>query len=151
MAVGPKMYETAFIVNAGLDDPQIEAVIEKVKETLTKHSGTVVDINKWGRKRFTYPIRKKNNGFYVIMEFSGPGDLIAKLERHYQLDENILRYLTIVMDKRALKAKAQRIAEAAAAAAAEPARIVDPAAEAVPTAPVAAPAVATEPKKEVNS
>ncbi|MEK6649921.1 MAG: 30S ribosomal protein S6 [Bacteroidota bacterium] len=110
MAQTPKIYETAFIVNAGLDDPQIDAVIEKVKEFIAKHGGSVLDINKWGRKRFAFPIRKKNNGFYVIAEFTGPGDLVARLERHYQLDENVLRYLTILFDKRGMKARAQRIA-----------------------------------------
>ncbi len=120
MAQDPKIYETAFIVNAGLDDPQIDAVIEKVKEFITKHEGSVLDINKWGRKRFTYPIRKKNNGFYVIAEFTGPSDLVAKLERHYQLDESVLRYLTIRLDKHALKARAQKVAADAAAQAAAP-------------------------------
>ncbi|MCU0452635.1 MAG: 30S ribosomal protein S6 [Bacteroidetes bacterium] len=120
MAQSPAIYETAFIVNAGLDDPQIDAVIEKVKESIAKHGGSVLDINKWGRKRFTYPIRKKNNGFYVIAEFTGPSDLVAKLERHYQLDENILRYLTIRLDKHALKARAQKATADAAAQAAVP-------------------------------
>lgn len=120
MAQSPAIYETAFIVNAGLDDPQIEAVIEKVKEFIVKHEGSVLDINKWGRKRFAYSIRKKNNGFYVIAEFTGPSDLVAKLERHYQLDENILRYLTIRLDKHALKARAQKAAADAAAQAAAP-------------------------------
>lgn len=128
MAQAPKIYETAFIVNAGLDDPQIDAVIEKVKEFIAKHGGSVLDINKWGRKRFAYPIRKKNNGFYVIAEFTGSGDIVAKLERHYQLDENVLRYLTILLDKRALKARAQKAAADQAAADAAPAEVPAPAA-----------------------
>ena len=100
-----RIYETTFIVNAGLDDPQIDAVIEKVKEVIVKNEGEVRDVFKWGRKRFTYAIKKKNNGFYTVIEFSAPGDAIAKLERHYQLDENVIRYLTIQLDKKALKAK----------------------------------------------
>lgn len=101
-----KIYETTFIVNAALDDPQIDAVIERVKEVIVKNGGEIRDLTKWGRKRFAYPIKKKNNGFYAVIEFTAPSDAIAKLERHYQLDENILRYLTIVLDKNALKAKA---------------------------------------------
>ena len=100
-----RIYETTFIVNAGLDDPQIDAVIDKVKELIVKNGGEVRDLLKWGRKRFVYPIKKKNNGFYTVIEFVGPGDAIAKLERHYQLEEHIIRYLTIQLDKRALKAK----------------------------------------------
>ncbi|MGH2568584.1 MAG: 30S ribosomal protein S6 [Bacteroidota bacterium] len=100
-----RIYETTFIVNAGLDDPQIDAVIEKVKDIIVKNGGEVRELLKWGRKRFVYPIKKKNNGFYTVVEFAAPGDAIAKLERHYQLEEQILRYLTIQLDKKALKAK----------------------------------------------
>ncbi len=100
-----KIYETTFIINAALDDAQIDAVIEKVKEVIVKNGGDVRSLEKWGRKRLAYTVDKKNNGFYAFFEFKGPGDVIAKIDRHYQLDEQIIRYLTIQLDKKALKAK----------------------------------------------
>ncbi len=100
-----KLYETTFIVNAALDDGQIDGVIEKVKDVIAKNGGEVRDLAKWGRKRFAYSIKKKNNGFYVVCEFNAPGEVVAKLERHYQLDENVIRYLTIALDKRALQSR----------------------------------------------
>jgi len=100
-----KLYESTFIVNAALDDAQIDGVIEKVKDVIAKNGGEVRDLAKWGRKRFVYQIKKKNNGFYVVCEINATGDLVAKLERHYQLDENIIRYLTIALDKRALQSR----------------------------------------------
>lgn len=114
-----RVYETTFIVNASLDDHQIDAVIEKAKEIITKNGGEIREFVKWGRKRFTYPIRKKNNGFYVVIEFSATGNTIAKLERHYFLDESILRYLTLVLDKRALRARTTAALVAAEQPAAE--------------------------------
>ena len=100
-----KLYESTFIVNAALDDAQIDAVIEKVKDLISKNGGEMRDLAKWGRKRFVYTIKKKNNGFYVVCEFNATGDIIPKLERHYQLDENIIRYLTIALDKKALQSR----------------------------------------------
>lgn len=105
MAQKKKIYETTFIVNAGLDDPQIDAIIDKVKELITKQGGEIMELTKWGRKRFAYSIKKKNNGFYVLCEFSSTGDLVARLERHFQLDENIIRFLIIMLDKKALQAR----------------------------------------------
>lgn len=113
-----RLYETTFIVNASLDDPQVDAVIGRVQEIVSKNAGAVTAVNKWGRKRLAYPINKKTNGFYVNMEFEAPGPVLSHLERAFQLDEMVLRYLTIVLDRRALKARA-----AAAAAVPPPAPV----------------------------
>lgn len=99
------IYEATFIVNAGLDDPQIDAIIEKVQEDIIKNNGEIMELAKWGRKRFAYPIKKKNNGFYVVCVFKSSGDLIARLERHFLLEENIIRFLIIGLDKKAMQAR----------------------------------------------
>jgi len=105
MAQKQNIYETTFIVNAGLDDPQIDTIIDKAQEVITKNGGEIMELAKWGRKRFAYPIKKKNNGFYVLCEFKSAGDLIARLERHFLLEENIIRFLIISLDKKALQAR----------------------------------------------
>lgn len=121
-----RMYETTVIINASLDDAQIEANIARISETVTKNGGTITALNKWGRKRLSYPINKKTNGFYVNIEFKGPPGLIAPLERSYHLDEMVLRYLTIVLDAKALAAKAA-------------AAVVPPAEEPAPAVPAREP------------
>ena len=140
MASARKSYETTYILNASLEDTQIEAAIHHVAEIIERNGGAVTATNRWGRKRMAYAIEKKNNGFYVNVEFNGPGQVIAQLERAYLLDENILRFLTIQLDKFALAAKAKSAAETAAAAAAAPA----PAAPAAPAATPAAKPAARE-------
>lgn len=100
-----RIYESVIIINATLEDAQIEAEIEKVKDFIQKNNGEIRAVEKWGRRRLAYPIKKKNNGFYVLYEFKAPGDIVAKLERLYHLNENIIRYLTVQLDKKALKAK----------------------------------------------
>jgi small subunit ribosomal protein S6 len=105
MAQPSRVYETTFIVNASLDDPQIDTAIEKVKDIIAKASGEIIEIVKWGRKRFAFPIKKRNNGFYVVVAFRAPGDVITRLERYFQIDENILRFLIIMLDKVAVKSR----------------------------------------------
>ena len=113
-----RLYETTVIVNASLDDSQIDAVIGRVQDTITKNGGAIEAVNKWGRKRLAYAINKRTNGFYVNLEFTAPGTVMALLERTYQLDEMVLRHLTIVLDRKALAARSASAAAAAAAAAA---------------------------------
>lgn len=105
MAQTKKLYELTFIVNAYLDDAQIEQTITRVQEFITSNGGEITSLTKWGRKRLAYAIRKKNNGFYVLIEFSAAGNFVASLERFLQLDETIIRYLTLQLDKKALKAR----------------------------------------------
>jgi small subunit ribosomal protein S6 len=106
MEKAKRTYETTFIVNASLDDAQIENVIARVQDTITKNGGEITSTNKWGRKRLAYTINKKTNGFYVNMEFVAPNTLLTLLERSYQLDEMILRYLTVALDSKSLAARA---------------------------------------------
>jgi small subunit ribosomal protein S6 len=113
MEQNKQQYETIFIVNASLDDPQIEVIIAKVQEQITRYGGEIISTDRWGRKRLTYPIKKKNNGFYTLIEFKAPGSSIQQLEKFYKLDENIMRYLSIKLDKKALKAKELRASKLA--------------------------------------
>ena len=116
MSTTPRIYETTIIVNASLEDAQIDAVIGRVQDTIVKNGGTIDALNKWGRKRLAYPIHKKTNGFYTNLEFTAPATLLPVLERAYQLDELILRTLTIQLDKKALAARQARTTEPTAAA-----------------------------------
>jgi len=115
MSDARRSYETTYIVNASIEDSQIEATVTHVTEVIERNGGTITATNRWGRKRMAYAIEKKNNGYYVNVEFDGPGQMIAQLERVYLLDENILRFLTIALDKRALEARAKAAAEVTAA------------------------------------
>jgi len=123
MSNATRQYETTFIVNASLDDVQVDGVINRVQETITKNGGTTSSLNKWGRKRLAYSINKRTNGFYVNIEFEAPGTLLTPLERSFQLDEMILRHLTVVLDKKAIAARAAAQAASAQSAEEKPAAV----------------------------
>lgn len=98
-----QVYESALLINAALDDTQIESIINRVKDTIQNNSGEIREIEDWGRKRLAYMINKSKIGYYAIFRFEAPSDFVAKLERMYSLDEQILRYLTISLSKEALE------------------------------------------------
>lgn len=118
-------YELTYILNAVLNDDQLEDLVARVDKFIEEHGGSVVDKNVWGSQRLAYPIEKKRNGYYVNLTFQSDGDVIARLERALDINDNVLRYLTLKMDKRMInhrekrKAAARLEAEAEAAAAAE--------------------------------
>jgi small subunit ribosomal protein S6 len=98
-----RVYESAVLINAALEDEAIQSIISRIKETITVNGGEIREIEDWGRKRLAYVVKKSKIGYYVIFRFESLSDLIPKLERFYQLDENILRYLTIKLTNDALE------------------------------------------------
>lgn len=95
-------YESAVIINATLDDTQIEAIVAKFKELIANNGGDLKNTDLWGRKRLAYMIQKHKVGYYAFFRFEAPSEFILKLERMYKLEENILRFLTLKLDKYAL-------------------------------------------------
>jgi small subunit ribosomal protein S6 len=98
-----KHYESTVIINAAIEEDQIEAALNRILETIKVNGGEVIDVDKWGRKRLAYAIQKTKSGYYVVIRFAAPPELITKLERMYQLDEFILRYIVVALDKFALE------------------------------------------------
>lgn len=97
------VYESAVIINAALDDEQIQNLISRIKETIVNNGGEIRDFEDWGRKRLAFLVKKSKVGYYAIFRFNAPPSLVAKLERFYVLDEQFLRYLTIKLDSDAVE------------------------------------------------
>lgn len=96
-------YESYIIIDGNLEETQIEDVISKFEKFLSSHDTKNNSTEKIGRRRLAYPIKKRQNGYYVCYFFDAQNDLIAELERNYRLDENILRFLTIYVDEKTIK------------------------------------------------
>lgn len=111
------VYESAVLINAALDDEQINGIIDRIKETIINNGGEIREIENWGRKRLAYMVKKSKIGYYAIFRFDAPSSIVSKLERFYTLDEYILRFLTILLDNDALqqiaKNKKQSLSEIA--------------------------------------
>ncbi|MEJ5287616.1 MAG: SSU ribosomal protein S6p [Candidatus Kapaibacterium sp.] len=106
-----KIYETTFIVNAALEDPDIEAIITKVTNYISNLGADILQINKWGRRRLAYPINKKYNGFYVHVIYDASPSIIPLIERYLVLDDTILRHLTLALPKKLREYRLRAIAE----------------------------------------
>lgn len=98
-----KQYETVFILTPVLSQEQLNEAVEKFKKILTAQGGSeIVYENNWGLRKLAYPIQKKNTGFYYLIEFKAPGEIVNKLELEYKRDERVLRFLTVSLDKHSI-------------------------------------------------
>ncbi|RMF64779.1 MAG: 30S ribosomal protein S6 [Bacteroidetes bacterium] len=103
MAEKTNTYEFTYIINGAISDEQIKQMVQRVNKYIEEHGGKILEVDEWGTRRLAYPIKKKRNGYYVNMYFEAPGSLIPRLERAMEIDDNILRYLTLRMDAKMLR------------------------------------------------
>jgi small subunit ribosomal protein S6 len=101
-------YESVIILTPVLSEKQMEDAISSYRQLITENGGSIVHEENWGLTKLAYPIQKKVTGFYHIFEFTAPNDLVSKLELAYRRDEQVMRYLTISLDKHAMKYNERR-------------------------------------------
>lgn len=116
MASKVNLYELMYIVNAVLSDEQIKSVVGRVTAYIEKSGAEIVHVDEWGSRRLAYPIEKKRNGYYVNMYFKSSGAFIPRLERAMEIEDDILRYLTLKMDAKMTRHFERRRAKAEVAA-----------------------------------
>lgn len=89
-------YEVVYIFDTAVAEDQITEKLTRFHELLTNTGeGSITATDVWGRRQLTYPIKKKNAGTYVIVQFSAPQVALPEFERLLKLDEDLLRYLVV--------------------------------------------------------
>ena len=111
-------YECLFIVDTEIGDDAVRAKVDKFIERIQRNA-EIVEVNEWGKRRLAYPINDKPEGYYTIVTFKSEPAYPAELERRFNIDEDILRYLVLKLDFEAVAKAAAPVAEAEAEAAAE--------------------------------
>jgi small subunit ribosomal protein S6 len=88
-------YETVLIIDPAVDEAGVDKQVEKYSALIKNNQGEIALVEKWGRRKMTYPINSRREGFYVCLQFNSPASLPAELNRNIRLDESIIRHLTI--------------------------------------------------------
>jgi small subunit ribosomal protein S6 len=112
-----RTYETIFIVEPSLVGEEYAAIVEKFKGVLTDQGANILKVDEWGTRKLAYPIKKQNRGTYVLTAYEGNPQIIAEFERRMRIDESIIKFQTIHLEK-GLETVAE-VKEAPAAAAAD--------------------------------
>jgi small subunit ribosomal protein S6 len=133
-----RLYEVMFIVRPDAVEEDIDKLIAGFTTSVTNGGGVVKNVEKMGRRKLAYLVRKFNDGNYILLTVEANGAVVAELERRLRVSEPVIKFITVRMDeeeKRLAKIKALRSTRRKLSA--EPAAVAVPAA-----APAVAPAVA---------
>ena len=92
-------YEVMFVIDPAIEDDNKEATIEAVKGIIAAE-GEVGNADVWGMKKLAYPIQKKTEGYYVVIEFKAQPTLPAELDRRLKISDNVIRHIIINKDEK---------------------------------------------------
>jgi len=96
-------YEHTLIAKQDLQENQAKKIIEKYEEIIKKNSGKILKVEEWGLRNLSFIIKNNKKGIYYHMKIEGNGKTVEELEKAENIDESIIRYLTVKVKKHDLK------------------------------------------------
>jgi small subunit ribosomal protein S6 len=91
-------YEIVLIVHPDQSE-QVPAMIERYRQMIAAHKGTMHRLEDWGRRQLTYPIQKLHKAHYVLMNIECGNETLLELEHAFKFNDAVLRHLTVTMDE----------------------------------------------------
>ncbi|HXZ39987.1 MAG TPA: 30S ribosomal protein S6 [Terriglobales bacterium] len=119
-----RTYELMFIVRPDMTEEDQDKLISTLESAVTSSAGRVKNVERMGRRRLAYKVRKFQDGIYILLTVEGSGGLIHELERRLRVTEPVIKFLTVRIDeeqKRLEKIKAIRDARRKTSTTAAPA------------------------------
>jgi small subunit ribosomal protein S6 len=146
-----RIYEELFIIRPDATDEEINPIIEQLKGVITNSGGTVDKEERWGVRKLAYRVQKRNEGYYVLLQFTSDPQTVKEIERRLRVNDAILKFLTVRIDdklkwlEKRRKDREKRAARKPAPVAAAPSAPAEPLMPAAP-APLMPGAPVTEEK-----
>lgn len=121
-------YESTFIARADLSDDAIRQLSDRIKTTIERHNGAILEFQNMGRLNLAYAIEKQTKGNYVYFDYAADTSAVSEVERALRLDEGVLKFLTVKINdvvnvearREEIRMRKEKIAAAMAAATAAP-------------------------------
>ncbi len=93
------LYEGMYVISATLSDDARSKALDRIKDGIAQHSGEIVKVVDWGRKRLAYGIDGHRDGHYYIIYFEVSPESISELWHEYHLNEDLVRFITLCVEE----------------------------------------------------
>ncbi len=95
-----RIYEELFILDPKAPDEQVDAVVAQIEEVVKAADGSIDKVDRWGVRRLGYRIQKRDEGLFILVQFSSGAKAVHEIERRLRVDENVLKYITVRIDEK---------------------------------------------------
>jgi small subunit ribosomal protein S6 len=106
--VSDRVYEILFIADPNLGEPEVDTLASTVQGYVEKEGGKIQKVEKWGKKRLAYPVKKHRDGSYVLMVVDGKPALVHEIERRMRVTDGLIKFLTVRVDEDLRKAASRK-------------------------------------------
>lgn len=94
-----KNYEVLFVIDPALEDDKKDAAVQRISDIISSEGGEVSDVDVWGLRKLAYPIQKKSEGYYVVMQFKAEPTLPLELDRRIKISDDYIRHIIVSKDE----------------------------------------------------
>ena len=102
-----RKYEAMVIVDARLEEGDIQKAVDRFNDVIGQAGGEVEKIDRWGNRRFAYEIAHQNEGYYFVTDFTAPESAIETLRRTIQISDEFVRGKIVRPDGAGAEAKGE--------------------------------------------
>src|SRR5579871_842172 len=103
-----RIYEELFIVRPDVTDEEIDPFIEQLTNYIAGEGGNVTKSEKWGVRKLAYRVQKRNEGYYVLLQFAAKPETVSEVERRLRVADLVLKFLTVRIDEKMKKIEKRR-------------------------------------------
>ncbi len=95
-----RIYEEIFILDPKATDEQVDAAVAQIEEVVKEADGSIDKVDRWGVRKLAYRVAKREEGYYVLVQFSAGSKAVREIERRLRVDESVLKHLTVRIDEK---------------------------------------------------
>jgi small subunit ribosomal protein S6 len=95
-------YEIVIILDAGLEEDAIRAIVDRATQLITSGGGTVEKVDRWGKRRFAYEVHHRSEGYYVLLDVNAEPSALAQVDRMLVLADEVIRHKVIRLPDKAM-------------------------------------------------
>jgi len=98
-----RIYEELFILRPDAPEEEVDQLIEQLTTLIAGQGGNVDKVDKWGVRKLAYRVQKRNEGFYVLLQFTAEPQAVKELERRLRVSDQVVKFLTVRIDEKLKK------------------------------------------------
>lgn len=94
-----RRYETILIAHVDLSEDELSSLITRYSAIITDQKGILVKVERWGKRRLAYLIKKQQRGFYILIDHAAESAAVNELERNLKINDKVLKFMTVLKEE----------------------------------------------------